>query len=120
MTFALDPRLAADTLEIGDFSLSRVRLMNDARFPWLILVPRRASLTEIVDLDRRERVVLMEEIALASEALMSTRSMSVRSAISCGSCTSISSRAGSATLRGRGRSGARGWRSAMKTAPLLS
>jgi diadenosine tetraphosphate (Ap4A) HIT family hydrolase len=69
VTFALDPRLAADTLEIGDFTLSRVRLMNDARFPWLILVPRRASLTEIVDLDRRERALLMEEIALASEAL---------------------------------------------------
>ncbi len=69
MTFALDPRLAADTLNIGDFSLSRVLLMNDARFPWLILVPRRAGFAEIVDLDRTERALLMEEIAHASEAL---------------------------------------------------
>ena len=69
MTFALDPRLAADTLAVADLELSRVRLMNDARFPWLILVPRRAGLTEIVDLDRAERGVLMDEIALASEAL---------------------------------------------------
>jgi diadenosine tetraphosphate (Ap4A) HIT family hydrolase len=69
VTFTLDPRLAADTLHIGDFSLSRVILMNDARFPWLILVPRRAGLTEIVDIDRAERAVLIEEIALACEAL---------------------------------------------------
>ena len=69
MTFALDPRLAADTLEVVDFSLSRVLLMNDARFPWLILVPRRAGLSELVGLDRAERAALMEEIALASEAL---------------------------------------------------
>jgi diadenosine tetraphosphate (Ap4A) HIT family hydrolase len=69
MTFALDPRLAADTLNIGDFSLSRLLLMNDARFPWLILVPRRAGFAEIVDLNGGERALLMEEIALASEAL---------------------------------------------------
>ena len=69
MTFALDPRLVADTFNIGDFSLSRALLMNDARHPWLILVPRRAGLTELVDLDRAGRTLLMEEIALASEAL---------------------------------------------------
>jgi diadenosine tetraphosphate (Ap4A) HIT family hydrolase len=69
VTFALDPRLAADTLDVGDLSLSRALLMNDARFPWLILVPRRAGLTEIFDLDRAQRGVLMDEIALASNAL---------------------------------------------------
>ena len=69
MTFALDPRLAADTLKVGDLPLSRVLLMNDARFPWLILVPRRGGLVEIVDLDCGERALLMEEIALAIEAL---------------------------------------------------
>ena len=69
MTFALDPRLAADTDEIGDLALCRVLLMNDARYPWLILVPRRANLTEIIDLDRADRAVLIEEIARASEAV---------------------------------------------------
>jgi diadenosine tetraphosphate (Ap4A) HIT family hydrolase len=68
-TVALDPRLAADTLPIGDLALSSVRLMNDARYPWLILVPRRAEATEILDLDRADRALLIEEIALASEAL---------------------------------------------------
>lgn len=69
MSFELDPRLEADTIEIGDLGLSRVCLMNDARFVWLILVPRREGLAEIADLDRDERGALMEEIALASEAL---------------------------------------------------
>ncbi len=53
MTFALDPRLAADTLAVGDFALCRVLLMNDSRYPWLILVPRRAGLSEIHDLAAR-------------------------------------------------------------------
>jgi diadenosine tetraphosphate (Ap4A) HIT family hydrolase len=69
MSFVLDPRLAADTLAIGDLPLSRVLLMNDARYPWLILVPRRAALREIVDLAADERATLTEEIAAASAFL---------------------------------------------------
>jgi len=69
LTFALDPRLAADTFPVGDLALCRVLLMNDSRYPWLILVPRRADLVEIIDLDRGARATLMEEIALASEAV---------------------------------------------------
>ncbi len=66
MSFALDPRLAADALPIGDLALSRALLMNDARYPWLILVPRRVGLSEIVDLAEQDRAVLIEEIAAAS------------------------------------------------------
>ena len=51
MSFALDPRLAADTIAIGDLALSRVLLMNDARYLWLVLVPRRENLSELIDLD---------------------------------------------------------------------
>jgi diadenosine tetraphosphate (Ap4A) HIT family hydrolase len=68
-SFVLDPRLAADTIALGDTSLSRVLLMNDARFPWLILVPRRVDLAEIVDLAPSERAALMEEVAFVSTAL---------------------------------------------------
>ena len=39
--FTLDPRLAQDSFALGDLPLSRVLLMNDANYPWLILVPRR-------------------------------------------------------------------------------
>lgn len=69
MSFALDPRLAADTLVIGDLNLCRVLLMNDARFPWLILVPRRAGLIEIHELAPEERATLIEEAAFAGECL---------------------------------------------------
>ena len=69
MSFALDPKLAADTLVIGDLSLSRALLMNDARYPWIVLVPRRAGLSEITDLDAAERAQWMEELALAVQIL---------------------------------------------------
>jgi diadenosine tetraphosphate (Ap4A) HIT family hydrolase len=67
--FALHPRLEADTLFVGDWALSRVLLMNDARFPWLILVPRRADIIELYELAHAERMVLIEEIARASHGL---------------------------------------------------
>lgn len=69
MEFVLDPRLEADTLAVADRPLCRVRLMNDARYPCLILVPRRAGLVEILDLDPAARALLMDEIVRASEAL---------------------------------------------------
>jgi diadenosine tetraphosphate (Ap4A) HIT family hydrolase len=66
MSFVLDPRLAADTLPIGDLKLSRLLLMNDRRYPWLILVPRGEGLRDIVDLDAAARATLIEEIAAAA------------------------------------------------------
>jgi diadenosine tetraphosphate (Ap4A) HIT family hydrolase len=69
--FILHPRLESDTTFIADWSLSRVLAMNDARYPWLVLVPRRADLTEIHDLSAADRAMLMEEIARASAALKS-------------------------------------------------
>ena len=47
MGFVLHPRLTADTAVIVDWSLSRVLLMNDKRFPWIVLVPRRPNIVEI-------------------------------------------------------------------------
>ncbi|MDI9847979.1 HIT domain-containing protein [Rhodoblastus sp. 17X3] len=69
MKFALDPRLAADSFLVGELELCRVLLMNDSRFPWLILVPRRAGLSEIHDLSPRERALLIEEAAFAGARL---------------------------------------------------
>jgi diadenosine tetraphosphate (Ap4A) HIT family hydrolase len=68
-TFALDPQLNADTVPAFSLKLSDVLLINDARFPWLILVPRRPNLVEIVDLGAPDRAQLMEEIALTSNVL---------------------------------------------------
>jgi diadenosine tetraphosphate (Ap4A) HIT family hydrolase len=68
-SFVLHARLAADTAEICDFALSRVLLMDDARFPWVILVPRYASAIEITDLSESDRSVLIEEVARSTRVL---------------------------------------------------
>lgn len=68
-TFALHPQLERDTVPVGDLALSRVLLMKDANYPWLILVPQRAGIVEIIDLAGDERTQLMQEIAQASAAL---------------------------------------------------
>lgn len=67
--FALHPRLAADTLFVADWRLSRVLMMNDTRFPWLILVPRLSGACEIHDLAETERAILIDEIARAGSGL---------------------------------------------------
>jgi diadenosine tetraphosphate (Ap4A) HIT family hydrolase len=67
--FLLAGQLAADTFPVGRLALSRVLLMNDSRYPWLILVPERAEAEEIIDLSAAERHLLMEEIATVSRAL---------------------------------------------------
>ena len=48
--WTLDPQLQCDSMEIGNFPLCQVRLMNDANYPWLLLVPRRRGASEITDL----------------------------------------------------------------------
>lgn len=68
-TFALHPQLERDTVPVGDLTLARVLLMKDANYPWLILVPQRAEIVEIIDLAEDERTQLMQEIAQTSAAL---------------------------------------------------
>ena len=67
--FMLDERLAADTHLVGDFELSRVLLMDDARFPWLILVPRHPNVRELIELPRDEQHALLDEINRCSHVL---------------------------------------------------
>lgn len=67
--FHLDPRLEADTTAVAELELCTLRLSKDARFPWLILVPKRAGMAEIIDLDAMDRAILFDEIVLVSEAL---------------------------------------------------
>ena len=66
--WSLHPQLAADTLQVCDLALSRLLAMNDADFPWLILVPRRTGAADMIDLGA-EQSVLMDEISLVSRAL---------------------------------------------------
>jgi diadenosine tetraphosphate (Ap4A) HIT family hydrolase len=67
--FVLDPRLAADTCPIASLPLCDVLLMDDARYPWLILVPRQTGLVEIADLDDADQATLWQEVNQAAAAL---------------------------------------------------
>jgi len=63
--FVIDPAFPATSEAVGDLALSHVRLQADARFPWLVLIPRVAHARELEDLADGERDVLMEEILRA-------------------------------------------------------
>lgn len=67
--FILNPRLVTATLPVGDLPLCRVLLLNEQRYPWYLLVPRRPGIEEIVDLQAADRSVLMEEITWVSRAV---------------------------------------------------
>ncbi|MBE9526439.1 MAG: HIT domain-containing protein [Proteobacteria bacterium] len=78
--FTLDPRLDQDTIYLGDFVLSRVLLMNDARYPWVILVPRVVGLTECFQLSEAEQAQLTKEsnfVAKSLKALVQADKMNV-------------------------------------------
>jgi diadenosine tetraphosphate (Ap4A) HIT family hydrolase len=70
--FTLDPRLQQDTLVIGDFALCRLLLMNDAQFPWFILVPRREEMSEVFQLDIADQQLLWQETSELAETLKDT------------------------------------------------
>lgn len=67
--FVLHERLEADTVFVTDWPLSRVLLLNDANYPWIVLVPRRHGITELHELDPSDRHTLMEEMTDAAHRL---------------------------------------------------
>ena len=67
--FRLAERLEADSVYLTDWPLCQIRLMDDARFPWLILVPRRPGLEEWTQLDPSDSAALAGEIGKAGHAL---------------------------------------------------
>lgn len=67
--FQLDPRLDADTLAVLDLPLSSLRLSIDGNYPWLVLVPRRPGLVEVLDLEPVDRARLWDEVERVAQAL---------------------------------------------------
>ena len=67
--FEIDPRLAADSVFIADGPLSQVRLIDDTRFPWLVLVPRVPGASEWIDLDGGQQRLLLAELNQVSQLL---------------------------------------------------
>jgi diadenosine tetraphosphate (Ap4A) HIT family hydrolase len=69
LTWSLHLQLAANTVSVGDLALARVLLAHDANYPWLILVPRRPALTELIDMEENEQIQLLAEGDAAARAL---------------------------------------------------
>ncbi len=78
--FVLDERLARDCIPVGELPLCSLLLMNDANYPWLILVPRVAGVAEIVDLEDAQRQQLLQEscaVALALRSIFSPDKLNI-------------------------------------------
>lgn len=67
--FDIDPRVEADSLPLADLELCTLRLMNDQRFPWLLMVPRRVWIVEVLDLEPPDQQRLWDEIRLVAGVL---------------------------------------------------
>ena len=67
--FRLDERLENDTLEVGVTGICRLRLMNDARWPWLVLVPMMHGVSEMHDLPKKQQRELAQEMMITGAAL---------------------------------------------------
>ncbi len=67
--FQIDSRLAGDTLEVASLTLCQVLLLNDQRYDWLVLVPRRESVTEVLDLSPPDQAQLWREVTLVAGVL---------------------------------------------------
>ena len=70
--FKLDKRLEQDTIFIKNLNLSKLLLMNNSNFPWLILVPMRENLIELIDLSKTDQQHLLSEISSLSRFLKKT------------------------------------------------
>lgn len=70
-SFSLDPRLEESSILITTLSLSQIRLSLNATWPWIILIPRRANISEISDLCAADAHLLMNEICYCSQKLTS-------------------------------------------------
>ncbi len=68
--FELDPRLASDCIRVGRLPLSALLLLNDARYPWFVLVPQRNHVSEIFQLPEADQQQLWRESARLAEHLM--------------------------------------------------
>jgi diadenosine tetraphosphate (Ap4A) HIT family hydrolase len=82
LEFELHPQLAQDSILLGDFPLCRLLLINDANYPWFVLVPRRAGVSEIYHLSVQDQMQLMHESCFLAENLadaFAARKMNVAS-----------------------------------------
>jgi len=71
-SFNLDSRLQADTIKVAESPLCLLLLMNDSRYPWLILVPKQTNMREIYQLSDNDQITLQKESSLVAKTLMNS------------------------------------------------
>jgi len=69
MTFELHPQLAKDSFHLANLKLCQLRLINDQRFYWLLLVPQVAEAIEVTDLTQADYQQLWQEVYLLSQVI---------------------------------------------------
>ena len=67
--FKLHKKLLKTTHSVADLNLCTTRLMDNAKFPWLILIPKRENIRQILDLNKKDQIKLMEEIDYCSRVM---------------------------------------------------
>lgn len=69
MSFTLHERIEADSVFVADLPLCQIRLINNATYPWALLIPRQDNIKETIDLSDNDQQQLMKEIALLSKVM---------------------------------------------------
>ena len=69
MSFKLDRKFLKTSLHLIDLKLCTIRLNDNSKFPWIILIPKRNKITDISDLNSKDQTLLMKEIVYASKVM---------------------------------------------------
>ena len=67
--FELDSQLESDSIAVAESELCLLRLLNDARYAWLLLIPKRQGICEVFELDEAEQLQLARETSAAAAAI---------------------------------------------------
>ncbi len=72
MPFTIDPRLMHNAVSVADWPLCTVLFKNEQHYAWFVLIPRRSALTELVELDETDQILLLGEINQISRIIQQT------------------------------------------------
>ena len=66
---SIDKNFLKDSYYINQLKLCTIRLINNSKFPWIILIPNRKNKTDITDLNVKDQILLMKEIVHCSKLM---------------------------------------------------
>ena len=69
MSFKLHKKFLKSSYHIADLQLCNIRLNDNSKFPWLILIPKRNKIIDISDLNSKDQILLMKEIVYVSKIM---------------------------------------------------